>query len=436
MTENQKQIKSLQEAKERVLVQAREQGRGLNEVERKLLLDIEEALQDLGFEEAWPGDASRSLTVEMSDGSSNRPRRGRAFALRAPGDSLDYRAMFGGDAGSRWDARGEGDTFFGALFSGRHDPRLISSGMSTGVPSEGGFLVPAETAGEIHKISLENEVIMPRAFVQPMSSNELAIPAMTGGSHQSHLYGGFVASYTPEGGTIPENNPTVREIRLKTNKLTGLLRFSNELVTDMAGGVNQLIRIAGQGLAWYRDRAFLKGTGAGEPLGILNAPCTITADAVADQGANTIVYANVLTMMSHLHPGGFKNAVWLAHVSTLPQLGSLFVPIGNDYGSAVPVLNESSGEFRLLGLPVIFTEKCEPLGSRGDLILADLSQYVIGLRSGMRVDTSIHPGFLQDQLMARLIERHDGQPLWDAPLVLEDGTTEVSPFVVLSGTRT
>jgi hypothetical protein len=39
---------------------------------------------------------------------------------------------------------------------------------------------------------------------------------------------------------------------------------------------------------------------------------------------------------------------------------------------------------------------------------------------------------LTDEIYARLIERHDGEPLWDSPLTLEDGTTTVSPFVALA----
>ena len=61
-----------------------------------------------------------------------------------------------------------------------------------------------------------------------------------------------------------------------------------------------------------------------------------------------------------------------------------------------------------------------------------LNQYVIGLREGMRFDVSIHVAFETDELMARLIERHEGQPLWDKALTLEDGITTVSPFVVLA----
>jgi HK97 family phage major capsid protein len=65
-------------------------------------------------------------------------------------------------------------------------------------------------------------------------------------------------------------------------------------------------------------------------------------------------------------------------------------------------------------------------------MLCDFSQYVVGLRSEMRFDMSIHVHFTTDELLARLIERHDGQPLWDKALTLEDGTTTVSPFVTLA----
>lgn len=100
-------------------------------------------------------------------------------------------------------------------------------------------------------------------------------------------------------------------------------------------------------------------------------------------------------------------------------------------GNAIPVLSEASGEWKILTRPVIFTEKTEAVGTVGDIILADLSQYVVGLKSGLRFDQSIHVHFATDELLARLIERHDGQPLWDSALTLEDGSTTVSPFVTL-----
>ena len=353
-----------------------------------------------------------------------------AYALRGPGDVKDYRALFG-NAGHSWQGRGTGDNFFNAVFSGRHDPRLIRSGMNETTPSDGGFLVPTEYASRIHAVSLENEIVMPRAFVQPMISNEIRLPAMNVGDHSSSLYGGFTASYVAEAGEISTANPKTRQMELNAKKLTGMLRFSSELAADIPGGENQIVNICGKGLSWYRDRAFIKGTGAGEPLGILNADSLVTVDKVNAQTANTIVYENLTTMMSRMFSGSFGNSVWIAHPSTIPQLMALYVPTG-DGGTTVPVMSASGDSFSMLTRPVLFTEKVEPLGSKGDIILADLSQYVVGLRAGMRFDMSIHAHFQTDELLARLIERHDGQPLWDSALTLEDGTNTVSPFVTLA----
>ena len=354
-------------------------------------------------------------------------RHDGAYALVSPNGRKDYKALFGNN-GYNWPDK---DTnFFAAAFSGRHHPGLIRNSMSETVPSDGGFLVPSEQAERIHAVSLENELVMPRAYVQPMRSNTIKIPAMSIGDHSSALFGGFTASYTAELGTISENSPKSRSMELTAKKLTGLIRFSSELNADVPGGMGQIETLCGKGLAWYRDKAFLKGTGAGQPLGILNAACTIEVGKESGQEADTIVYENLTKMMARLFAGSFVNSVWVCHQTCIPQLLSLSLAVGTG-GDAIPVMTESNGQFRILTRPVIFTEKTEPLGDRGDIMLADFSQYVVGLRQDMRFDTSIHVAFETDEILSRIIERHDGMPLWDSALTLEDGSNTVSPFVVL-----
>ena len=218
---------------------------------------------------------------------------------------------------------------------------------------------------------------------------------------------------------------------LTAKKLTGLLRFSSELTQDIPGGEGQIINICGKDLSWYRDNAFLKGTGAGEPLGIMNSDCLIEVAKETGQTADTIVYENLTTMMARMFAGSFGNSVWVCHQATISQLLQLSLAVGTE-GNQIPVMTESNSQFRMLTRPVIFTEKTEKLGDKGDIILADFSQYVVGLCSEMRFDMSIHVHFKTDEILARLIERHDRQPLWDKALILEDGTTTVSPFVTLA----
>jgi HK97 family phage major capsid protein len=136
-----------------------------------------------------------------------------------------------------------------------------------------------------------------------MRSNEINLPAMEIGDHSSSLYGGFTASYTAEAGTITEHDPKTRNMLLNAKKLTGLLRFSSELAQDVPGGEGQIINICGKGLSWYRDKAFLKGSGAGEPLGILNADVPFRLQKKRDSEPNTIVYENLTKMMARMFAG-------------------------------------------------------------------------------------------------------------------------------------
>jgi len=396
----------------------------LNEAQTDILREMKSTVSDMKM--SLPQGAL-TLANSIGHGLSYGPNGG--YSLKKPGQAKDYKSLFGARAGVEWPDK---DTnFFSAVFSGRHHPGLITNSMSETIPSEGGFLVPSETAAKIHAVSLESEIIMPRCYVQPMQSNSIKIPAMSIGNHGVALFGGFTASYTDEAGTINEADPKSRSMELFAQKLTGLIRFTSELSADTVGGFDQIINICGKGLAWYRDRSFISGNGVGCPLGVLNSPCKVTVAKETGQKKETIVYDNLIKMMSRMYAGSFSNSVWLASQSTIPQLLSLSLAVGTG-GSVVPAMTESNGEFKILTRPVLFTEKVPALGTEGDISLLDLSTYVVGLRSGMRFDTSIHVAFQSDELLSRIIERHCGQSLWSEPLTLADGVTTVSPVVTLA----
>jgi HK97 family phage major capsid protein len=418
-------IDLLNEAKQELNAKITREGRNPNQTEEDILNEINEQVLKL---QSTPLSCATGLKMfTPASGQFSREFGAAPYTMIAPNGRKDWKSMFG-NAGYEWPDKET--NFFQAAFSGRYHPGLIKNAMTEGIPSSGGFLVPTEQADRIHTVSLENELVMPRAYVQPMNTNELRIPAMVIGSHSTALFGGFTASYTGETGTIDENSPKARSMTLIAKKLTGLIRFSSELNADTPAGMGQIENLCGKGLAWYRDKAFLKGTGAGEPLGILNASSTIEVDPETGQDSGTIIYENITAMMSRMFAGSFANSVWVCHQSTIPQLLQLSVQVGLA-GNHIPVMTESDGVFKILTRPCVFTEKTEALGNRGDIMLCDFSQYVVGLRAGMQFETSIHVHFTTDELLSRIIERHDGQPLWGEALTLEDGSTTVSPFVVL-----
>lgn len=421
-------LKKLNAAKFQIVAQAKNEGRDPTAKEEVMIAELDGAIDGIHAELQKPQAA---LTVEGGYvGSDNRTNRnGGAYTPIPPNGDKCYKNMFG-KGGLEWtDKNG---TFLQALTSKRFHPELVNS-MGETTPSDGGFLCPSEMSSSIFSHALEDEIVSPRAWVLPMRSNEISIPALELSDQSSSLYGGVTFSWTEEGGSLLEKNPKSRKIQLHPHKLTGFVKYSSELAQDMVGGMNRFEMIIAKALAFTKDTSFLTGSGAGQPLGVLNAPCTIEVDPEGGQAGNSVLYENLANMLSRLYAPSVKNSVFVISQSCIPQLLQLSVNVGTG-GSHVPVLTESNGEWKILTRPVIFTEKLPALGSRGCVLLADFSSYIIGLRSEIRIDNSIHVAFETDEIVSRLITRFDGCPVFDKPLVLSDGTTSVSPFVVLGAT--
>ena len=121
------------------------------------------------------------------------------------------------------------------------------------------------------------------------------------GDHTDSMYGGFIAYYVEETGSLTKTKPKMRSVNLKAKKLTGLIRMSNEFIADSPNGKDKVMEVCGNGLGWYRDKSFLKGSGAGEPLGVFNASCLIAINKETGQDAATIVYENLTNMVARLY---------------------------------------------------------------------------------------------------------------------------------------
>lgn len=182
----------------------------------------------------------------------------------------------------------------------------------------------------------------------------------------------------------------------------------------------------GGAVGWMEDYAFLRGTGAGQPLGVIPAGCTITQPRAAD---GTVGYADLVNMLEHFLPSG--RGIWVASQSLLSVLLQMNGPAGNAsylWGSAVTGVPNT-----LLGFPIIFTEKTPTQGEPGDILLADFRYYLIGDRQATTVTADKSNRFEYDETTWRVVHRVDGRPWLDDHLTLADGATTVSPFVILGG---
>ena len=86
----------------------------------------------------------------------------------------------------------------------------------------------------------------------------------------------------------------------------------------------------------------------------------------------------------------------------------------------------------LMGRPVIPIQSCETLGDKGDVYLADWSQYLSVIKGGVRSDVSMHLYFDYDMTAYRFILRMTGQPWWRAAITpLHGATNTLGCFLTL-----
>jgi HK97 family phage major capsid protein len=87
----------------------------------------------------------------------------------------------------------------------------------------------------------------------------------------------------------------------------------------------------------------------------------------------------------------------------------------------------------LMGRPVMPVEYCATLGTVGDIILIDLSQWVLAKkRGGPQAAATAHLYFNTDEQAFRLVFRVDAQPWWASALTPYKGSNTQSCAVTLA----
>jgi len=300
----------------------------------------------------------------------------------------------------------------------------------------GGFLIPEEWRSEIFSgPKLGEAVVRPRATVIPMSSGTLHYPAVDFTTEVGEIWGGMAFYWMDEGGTIPDTSALFSDIELVARRLAGAAVVPNDLLKDASALEVWIRNSLPVGIREFEDRAFIKGNGVKKPLGALHAnnPSLIVAGDEDGQSSG-ITWNNVLAMFARMLPESYDNAVWVITPDALPEIFTMALPVGTG-GSAVmiaPGAGDQAPSMTLLGRPIVWSRKAPAtLGTQGDISLADFRMYAIGDRQDVRVDTSEHVQFLQDNTVFKVIERVDGQPLLKSPLTPENGGPTLSAFVQL-----
>lgn len=324
---------------------------------------------------------------------------------------------------------------------GTVDPRLriqaAATGLNETIPSDGGFLVQTDFSTELLQDVMETGILPSRCRRVPISggSNAMTMNGFDETSRASTRSGGIIAYWIDEAGVKTESKPKFRQIELKLKKLIGLCYATDENLED-AATLESIIREGFRSeFGFQLDDAIINGTGAGMPLGILNAGCLVSVAKEAGQAAATINSHNIMKMRSRLFAASRLNSVWLINQNIEPQLHAMSLAVGTGGVATYMPANGLSGlpYDTLYGRPVIPIEQCPTLGTQGDIIYGDFGGYMLAEKGGMQSDMSIHVRFVYDESVFRFILRVDGQPVRASALTPYKGgaTSTQSHFVVL-----
>jgi len=321
---------------------------------------------------------------------------------------------------------------------GTTDQRLrAATGMGEADPSGGGFPVQVDFSTNILQRIYDMGEVAQRVFRLGISSNAngIKIPGIDETSRATgSRWGGVQAYWVGEGDAITASRPKFRLIELDLKKVGALWYVTDELLQD-AGALTGIANEAfAQELTFVIEDSIFRGTGAGQPQGFLNSNCLITVPAEKGQASKTLLYQNLLNMWARMWARSRLNAVWFINQDVEPQLYAVNQVIGT---AGVPVYLPPGGISEkpyatLFGRPVIPVEYCDTLGNAGDIVLADMSQYVVADKNAMQQMSSVHVRFVNDEMTFRLTYRLDGNVTWPAALTPYKGTQTKSPFIALA----
>lgn len=341
----------------------------------------------------------------------------------------------------KWGFRSPGE-FIVAVFrasarGASPDPRLIANAPTTfgqeGVGADGGFAVPPDFRATIIKKVAGEESLLSMTDQQTTSSNTITFPIDETAPWETSS--GLRVYWESEGGLKTQSKPRLAESTVKANKLIALVPMTDELLDDAPAMTSWLNTKVPEHIDYAVNAAIIRGSGVGQPLGILNSAGLLTVGAESGQAADTLRFENVVNLYTRMPAASKRRAVWLMNEDNEAQLMKMQFP---GTGTAVPVYLPPGGLSAapygtLMGRPVIPMEAMSALGDVGDIVFADMSKYMTLVKGGLKQDISIHLWFDYDITAFRFVLRVGGKPWFNSVITRANGLSR--SFFVTLGAR-
>ena len=417
-------------------------GRGLNEQEQKLSDECQAEITRLDNEiESIELAESKLRQMKTKDETLSRADGKRKEVIDRIAEKKARMAEEGLDPDSFLSVGEMCQAVHRLMTGGGGDPRLVKfapQGHSEGVGGDGGFLVQTDFSLRLATLAREASVIAQRCTSIPIgeNANELVMPYVKDDDRTAgNRFGGVRVFRTAEAGSVTATKAQLERWERKLEKLMAVTFMTDELMAD-AVAMTAVIEIAyANEFSFVLDDEILNADGAGKCHGITQHPSLVSVAKEAGQLLKTLLPENIVKMWSRCRARNRNRpgTAWFINQDIEPQLFLMSMPIGT---GGLPVFMPPNGLSQapfatLMGRAVVPCEQCATLGTKGDIILADFSDYILIEKGGMQSARSIHVAFLTGEEAFRWTSRVNGQPAAKKAVTPAHGTATLSPFVTL-----
>jgi len=323
------------------------------------------------------------------------------------------------------------------------NPRLMAAAgtptMQQGVRVDGGVLIPPAYSTEIWDGARQmSDSLLQYCDVTPVDPGVQSI-TMPGIDETSRAdgsrWGGIRGYWKDELTAMTGTKPKFREVKIEPQELYVFGFISDKLLRHAPGAASAILtRGAADEINFKIGAAVFNGDGVGKPAGFLSSACAVEVAKETGQAAATIVRQNIRKMWARLHPMWRAGAVWFMSVDAEAYLEEMTLDVGT---GGVPVYLPPGGVAdaplgRIKGRPVVPIEYASALGTSGDIVLASLGVYRVGVRAGIDSQVSMHLKFDYAQTAFRFITEIDGQSMLKSALTPFNGGATLSAIVKLA----
>lgn len=279
--------------------------------------------------------------------------------------------------------------------------------LNTGSDPEGGYLVPDEYHTQLVEALAEQNVMRGLASTIQTGSGDRLIPLVIDRGE---------AQWTGESENYPESDAEFGRATLGAHKLARITRVTEELLNDSMFDIEAfLVDSFRRTFGDAEEKAFITGTGTGQPRGfLLDAEVGVTAAA-----QDSVTTDELLDLYHSLRRPYRSRATWMLNDSTILAIRKL--KDANDQYIWQPGLQAGQPD-RILGRPVAVSRFMPELGEGNKAIaFGDFSYYWIADRQSIGIQRLVELYAAQGQVGFRMFMRTDGKLILPEAIVTLEG---------------